>query len=140
VQRTPTQSVHAVAESGEAAKLGLDSAAKLRLTAQQPFTVAPKPAPLRWRGFGALREVMVHYQALLSTLFWEALDLPLRELEQLKTLKVRGGAFFQECLFLLLFEVLLRHRVAPAAGSLCGGAICWLLDLARPQQLCRCTA
>lgn len=80
---------HSCADSGEAEKLRLDNPAKLRFTAQQPFAVAPKNAPLRWQGFGCLREVMAHYNNALEALFWEALDLPLDELEQLKTLKVR---------------------------------------------------
>ena len=54
------------AESGEAQKLGLDDPQKLRLTAQQPFVVAPKPTPLRWGGFQKLHDVMTHYQATLQ--------------------------------------------------------------------------
>ena len=78
------------AERGEAEKLALDDAQKLRFTQQQPFLGGgPKPQPLKWQGFTALREVMVHFQAPLETLFWEALDLPLSQLERLKTLRVR---------------------------------------------------
>ena len=54
------------AESGEAQKLNLDDPQKLRLTAQQPFVVAPKPTPLRWGGFQKLHDVMTHFQATLQ--------------------------------------------------------------------------
>jgi hypothetical protein len=78
----------ALKQSGEAEKLGLDDPDKLRFTQQQPFVNTPKASPLRWRGFDTLQHVMAHPQAALDTLFYEVLDIPLLELEQLKTLKV----------------------------------------------------
>lgn len=79
----------ALRRAGQAEALGLTDPANLRFTAQQPFVVAPKPQPLKWHGFDTLHAIMVHYQTVLETVFYEILDIPLRELEQLKTLRVR---------------------------------------------------
>ncbi|EIE26652.1 cysteine proteinase [Coccomyxa subellipsoidea C-169] len=75
------------AEQAEAA--GLTDPALLRFTAQQPFVNAPKPQPVKWHGFDTLASIMVHYSTVLDTVFYEILDIPLREFEQLKTLKVQ---------------------------------------------------
>ncbi len=75
------------AEQAEAA--GLTDPALLRFTAQQPFVNAPKPQPVKWHGFDTLASIMVHYSTVLDTVFYEILDIPLREFEQLKTLKAR---------------------------------------------------
>lgn len=53
----------------------------------QPFVNAPKPTPLKWHGFDTLYNIMSHYTTVLEAVFYEVLDIPLRELEQLKTLK-----------------------------------------------------
>lgn len=78
----------ALQQSGEAEKLGLDDPQKLRFTPQQPFASTPKQQPYRWRGFETLQQALGHPQTALDTLFYEVLDIPLQELEQLKTLKV----------------------------------------------------
>ena len=83
----------ALRKAGQAEALGLDDPALLRFTAQQPFVNAPKPQPLKWHGFETLQSIMAHYNNVLESVFYEVLDIPLRELEQLKTLKVLPTAF-----------------------------------------------
>ena len=79
----------ALRKAGEAEALGLEDPALLRFTAQQPFVNQPKPQPLKFHGFDTLYSIMSHYNTILETVFYEVLDIPLRDLEQLKTLKVR---------------------------------------------------
>ncbi|CAL8466972.1 g6508 [Coccomyxa elongata] len=83
----------ALRKAGQAEALGLEDPALLRFTAQQPFVNAPKPQPLKFHGFDTLYSIMSHYNTILETVFYEVLDIPLRDLEQLKTLKVsyHGG-------------------------------------------------
>ncbi|KAK9819401.1 hypothetical protein WJX81_005916 [Elliptochloris bilobata] len=71
-----------------AAKLGLADPQLLRFTQQNPYSQVPKTAPLKWRGVATLAEMLQHFHTLADTLYYEVLDLPLPQLEQLKTLKV----------------------------------------------------
>ena len=49
----------------------------------------PKPNPFSWRGVNTLPEMLSYYGSQVSnTLYYEVLDLPLPELEQLKTVRV----------------------------------------------------
>ena len=50
---------------------------------------APKTVPLKWREKGTLAEMLQHFHTLADTLYYEVLDLPLPQLEQLKTLRAR---------------------------------------------------
>ncbi len=79
----------ALRKAGQAEALGLEDPALLRFTAQQPFVNSPKPQPLKFHGFDTLYSIMSHYNTILETVFYEVLDIPLRDLEQLKTLKVQ---------------------------------------------------
>ena len=49
----------------------------------------PKAVPLKWREKATLAEMLQHFHTLADTLYYEVLDLPLPELEQLKTLRAR---------------------------------------------------
>jgi hypothetical protein len=78
-----------------AAHLGLDNPDLLRLTCQNGFSQQPQRAAIRYRAPGDLARMLCHSNHATDTLYYETLDLPLPELEQLKTLKVgergRGG-------------------------------------------------
>ncbi len=50
----------------------------------------PKTVPLKWREKATLAEMLQHFHTLADTLYYEVLDLPLPQLEQLKTLRARG--------------------------------------------------
>ena len=50
----------------------------------------PKTAQLKWRGVPTLADMLQH--PLADTLYYEVLDLPLPQLEQLKTLRARRPA------------------------------------------------
>lgn len=66
----------------------LDDPSHLRFTQQNNYTQQPKPQPLRFPDHEVLLpEMLVHFGQTSDTLYYEVLDLPLQELEQLKTLK-----------------------------------------------------
>ncbi|XP_057843472.2 ubiquitin C-terminal hydrolase 13 isoform X2 [Cryptomeria japonica] len=69
-------------------KLGLDDPSKIRLTGQNCFSQKPKPRPIKYRGVDYLSEMLVHYNKTSDILYYEVLDIPLPELQGLKTLKV----------------------------------------------------
>ena len=50
----------------------------------------PKTVPLKWREKATMAEMLQHFHTLADTLYYEILDLPLPQLEQLKTLRARG--------------------------------------------------
>ncbi|KAG2490856.1 hypothetical protein HYH03_010774 [Edaphochlamys debaryana] len=74
--------------SGLAAKLGLPDPTHLRLTRHNYFSCAPQRAPVKWRSASSLEHLLLHGQHATDTLYFEVLDLPLEEMEQLKTVKV----------------------------------------------------
>ena len=62
----------------------------LRFTQQNTYSQQPKPSPLRHPGQAdtvLLPEMLAQFNHAIDTLFYEILDLPLPQLEQLKTLK-----------------------------------------------------
>ena len=66
----------------------LDDPSHLRFTQQNNYTQQPKPQPLRFpHQEMLLPDMLVHFGQTSDTLYYEVLDLPLQELEQLKTLK-----------------------------------------------------
>ncbi|PSC73213.1 ubiquitin carboxyl-terminal hydrolase 12 [Micractinium conductrix] len=72
-----------------AAKLGLDHPLKLRLTAQNPLTQMPRPHAIRHRQFDCLQDMLkAGPAAQSSTLYYEVIDLPLPEFENLLSFKI----------------------------------------------------
>jgi ubiquitin carboxyl-terminal hydrolase 7 len=82
-QHTYDDVVEKVAE-----KLGLDDPSKLRLTSHNCYSQQPKPQPIKYRGVDHLSDMLVHYNQTSDILYYEVLDIPLPELQGLKTLKV----------------------------------------------------
>ncbi|PKI76585.1 hypothetical protein CRG98_003044 [Punica granatum] len=71
-----------------AAHLGLDDPSKIRLTPHNCYSQQPKPQPIKYRGVERLADMLVHYNQTSDILYYEVLDIPLPELQGLKTLKV----------------------------------------------------
>ena len=109
----------------------------LRLTMHNPYSDLPKPLPIKYRGVESLQEMLTSFQKSTDQLFYEALDIPLREYEAKKPLKVSwhdGAAEMVTVLNLLLdkestvggaLAEIDRHAprasTVPGAGSV-GGA------------------
>ncbi|KAJ6813606.1 ubiquitin carboxyl-terminal hydrolase 12-like [Iris pallida] len=68
--------------------LGLDDPSKIRLTSHNCYSQQPKPQPIKYRGVDHLSDMLVHYNQISDILYYEVLDIPLPELQGLKTLKV----------------------------------------------------
>ncbi|KAH0451894.1 hypothetical protein IEQ34_019193 [Dendrobium chrysotoxum] len=68
--------------------LGLDDASKIRLTSHNCYSQQPKPQPIKYRSVEHLLDMLVHYNQISDILYYEVLDIPLPELQGLKTLKV----------------------------------------------------
>lgn len=71
-----------------AAHLSLDDPSKIRLTSHNCYSQQPKPQPIKFRGVDHLSDMLVHYNQTSDILYYEVLDIPLPELQGLKTLKV----------------------------------------------------
>ncbi|KAH0777991.1 hypothetical protein KY290_009402 [Solanum tuberosum] len=71
-----------------AQRLGLDDPSKIRLTPHNCYSQQPKPQPIKYRGVDTLGDMLVHYNQTSDILYYEVLDIPLPELQGLKTLKV----------------------------------------------------
>ncbi|XP_039139538.1 ubiquitin carboxyl-terminal hydrolase 13-like isoform X1 [Dioscorea cayenensis subsp. rotundata] len=71
-----------------AQRLGLDDPSKIRLTSHNCYSQQPKPQPIKYRGVEHLSDMLVHYNQTSDILYYEILDIPLPELQRLKTLKV----------------------------------------------------
>ncbi|XP_057476051.1 ubiquitin C-terminal hydrolase 12-like isoform X2 [Actinidia eriantha] len=71
-----------------ASHLGLDDPSKIRLTSHNCYSQQPKPQPIKYRGVERLSDMLVHYNQTSDILYYEVLDIPLPELQGLKTLKV----------------------------------------------------
>ncbi|KAJ0982593.1 hypothetical protein J5N97_010848 [Dioscorea zingiberensis] len=69
-------------------RLGLDDPTKIRLTSHNCYSQQPKPQPIKYRGVEHLSDMLVHYNQASDILYYETLDIPLPELQRLKTLKV----------------------------------------------------
>ncbi|XP_031094460.1 ubiquitin carboxyl-terminal hydrolase 12-like [Ipomoea triloba] len=68
--------------------LGLDDPSKIRLTSHNCYSQQPKPQPIKYRGVERLTDMLIHYNQTSDILYYEVLDIPLPELQCLKTLKV----------------------------------------------------
>ncbi|XP_044483132.1 ubiquitin C-terminal hydrolase 12-like isoform X3 [Mangifera indica] len=71
-----------------AQQLGLDDPSKIRLTSHNCYSQQPKPQPIKYRGIDHLVDMLIHYNQTSDILYYEVLDIPLPELQCLKTLKV----------------------------------------------------
>ncbi|XAR53555.1 Ubiquitinyl hydrolase 1 [Bertholletia excelsa] len=71
-----------------ASHLGLNDPSKVRLTSHNCYSQQPKPQPIKYRGVEHLSDMLVHYNQTSDILYYEVLDIPLPELQGLKTLKV----------------------------------------------------
>ncbi|KAK8942800.1 Ubiquitin carboxyl-terminal hydrolase 13 [Platanthera zijinensis] len=67
---------------------GLNDPSKIRLTSHNCYSQQPKPQPIKYRGVENLSDMLVHYNQTSDILYYEVLDIPLPELQGLKTLKV----------------------------------------------------
>ncbi|KAK1419677.1 hypothetical protein QVD17_28933 [Tagetes erecta] len=68
--------------------LNLDDPSKIRLTPHSCYFQQPKPQPIEYRGIECLSMMLTDYNQTSDILYYEVLDIPLPELEDLKTLKV----------------------------------------------------
>ncbi|KAL6585578.1 CSN-associated deubiquitinating enzyme Ubp12 [Orobanche minor] len=68
--------------------LGLGDPSKIRLTPHNCYSQQPKPNPIKYRSVDHLLDMLVHYNQISDILYYEVLDIPLPELQCLKTLKV----------------------------------------------------
>ncbi|XP_071724792.1 ubiquitin C-terminal hydrolase 12-like isoform X2 [Rutidosis leptorrhynchoides] len=68
--------------------LQLEDPSKIRLTSHNCYSQQPKPQPIKYRGVDRLSDMLVHYNQTSDILYYEVLDIPLPELQGLKTLKV----------------------------------------------------
>ncbi|XP_076955366.1 ubiquitin C-terminal hydrolase 13-like isoform X3 [Bidens hawaiensis] len=73
-----------------ASHLNLDDPSKIRLTfaSHNGHAKANKPQPIQYRGFKHLSDILAHKNKASNILCYEVLDIPLPELQGLKTLKV----------------------------------------------------
>ncbi|XP_057506095.1 ubiquitin C-terminal hydrolase 12-like isoform X2 [Actinidia eriantha] len=69
-------------------RLGVDDPSKIRLTPHNCYSQQPKPHPIKYRAADRLLDMLVHYNQTSDILYYEVLDIPLPELQCLKTLKV----------------------------------------------------
>ncbi|XP_048426479.1 ubiquitin C-terminal hydrolase 12-like [Pyrus x bretschneideri] len=68
--------------------IGLENPTKIRLTAHNCHSQQPQPQPIKYQGVEHLKEMLTHYNQSSDILYYEVLDIPLPELERLKTLKI----------------------------------------------------
>ncbi|KAL6499702.1 ubiquitin carboxyl-terminal hydrolase 13 [Orobanche gracilis] len=68
--------------------LGVDDPSKIRLTSYNSYSQLPKPHPIKYRGVDNLLDMLLHYNQTSDILYYEILDMPLPELQGLRTLKV----------------------------------------------------
>ncbi|KAJ9559114.1 hypothetical protein OSB04_013728 [Centaurea solstitialis] len=71
-----------------AQKLDLDDPSKIRLTPHNCYSQQPKPHPFKYRVADHLQDMLIHYNQISDILYYEVLDIPLPQLQGLKTLKV----------------------------------------------------
>ncbi|KAL4560449.1 hypothetical protein LXL04_032600 [Taraxacum kok-saghyz] len=71
-----------------AGQISVDDPSKIRLTPHNCYSQQPKPHPIKFRVAEHLLDMLVHYNQVSDILYYEVLDIPLPELQCLKTLKV----------------------------------------------------
>ncbi|XP_020547020.1 ubiquitin carboxyl-terminal hydrolase 12-like [Sesamum indicum] len=69
-------------------QLGVDDPSKLRLTSHNIYSQRPKAHPIRYQGVENLLEMPLHYNHLFDILYFEVVDIPLPELQELRILKL----------------------------------------------------
>ncbi|KAG0497188.1 hypothetical protein HPP92_001879 [Vanilla planifolia] len=68
--------------------IGIEDPSKIRLTSHNCYSQQPKPQPIKYRGVEHLSDMLVHYNQTSDILYYEVLDIPLPELQGLKSLKI----------------------------------------------------
>ncbi|CAI9094723.1 OLC1v1030510C1 [Oldenlandia corymbosa var. corymbosa] len=68
-------------------KLGLDDPSKVRLTPHDCYSEKPKPNSIKYQAANLL-DMLLHNNQLSDILYYEVLEIPLPELQSLKTLEV----------------------------------------------------
>jgi len=68
--------------------LGLSDSTTLRLSAHNCYSHAPKLPSLAYRAVDTLTDMLDRFNSTSDILYYEVLDMPLPELERLKTLKI----------------------------------------------------
>ncbi|KZV44468.1 hypothetical protein F511_19369 [Dorcoceras hygrometricum] len=68
--------------------LGVDDPTKIRLTSQDLYTQLPRTDPIEYRGVDNLLQMLLCYSHISNILYYEVLDIPLPELQRLRTLKI----------------------------------------------------
>ncbi|KAL1558281.1 CSN-associated deubiquitinating enzyme Ubp12, variant 2 [Salvia divinorum] len=71
-----------------ARQLGINDPSKIRLTSCNSFTQQPKPHPIKYKGVDTLLDMLLHHNQASDILYYEVLDMPLPELQGLRTLRV----------------------------------------------------
>ncbi|KAL2248179.1 UNVERIFIED_CONTAM: Ubiquitin carboxyl-terminal hydrolase 12, partial [Sesamum indicum] len=69
-------------------QLGVNDLSKLRLTSHNIYSQRPKAHPIRYRGAENLLEMLLHYDQLSGILYFDVGDIPLPELQELRTHKL----------------------------------------------------
>ncbi|XP_057458869.1 ubiquitin C-terminal hydrolase 12-like isoform X2 [Lotus japonicus] len=68
--------------------IGLDDPSKIRLTSHNCFSRQPNPDPIRYRGVKNLLDMLVNCNQTSVIMYYEVLDIPLPQLQDLKCLRV----------------------------------------------------
>ncbi|KAL2326631.1 hypothetical protein Fmac_025689 [Flemingia macrophylla] len=68
--------------------IGLDDPSKIRLTSHNCYSQQPKPQCIKYREMEHLSDMLFHYNQISDILYYEVLDIPLPELQCLKTLRI----------------------------------------------------
>ncbi|RZB42780.1 Ubiquitin carboxyl-terminal hydrolase 13 [Glycine soja] len=68
--------------------IGLSDPSKIRLTSHNCYSQQPKPQSIKYRGMEHLSDMLIHSNQTSDILYYEVLDIPLPELQCLKTLKI----------------------------------------------------
>ncbi|XP_047157668.1 ubiquitin C-terminal hydrolase 13-like isoform X2 [Vigna umbellata] len=68
--------------------LGLSDSSKIRLTSHNCYSQQPKAQPIKYQGVENLSDMLIHLNQISDILYYEILDIPLPELQCIKTLKI----------------------------------------------------
>ncbi|RDX69528.1 Ubiquitin carboxyl-terminal hydrolase 13, partial [Mucuna pruriens] len=68
--------------------LGMSDPSKIRLTSHNCHSQQPKSQPIKYQGVEHLSDMLIHHNQTSDILYYEILDIPLPELQCLKTLKI----------------------------------------------------
>ncbi|XP_076950062.1 ubiquitin C-terminal hydrolase 12-like [Bidens hawaiensis] len=69
-------------------QLCLEDPSKIRLTSHNCYSQQPKPHPVKYQVPDQLLDMLVHHNQMSDILYYEVLDIPLPQLQCLKTLKI----------------------------------------------------